>query len=85
MWPASRASRYGVAVAIGTAGVLTSRCSARRRGVALDSLSDFRHPQAPPLAVPRPALVVGYGAPPEHAYPAALKALCGALADGGAG
>ncbi|WP_326807708.1 PLP-dependent aminotransferase family protein [Streptomyces sp. NBC_01775] len=59
--------------------------AARRRGVALDALSDFRHPQAPPLPVPRPALVVGYGAPAEHAYPAALEALCGALADGGAG
>ncbi|GAA2635714.1 PLP-dependent aminotransferase family protein [Streptomyces axinellae] len=58
--------------------------AAHRHGVALDPLNSFRHPQAPPLTTPRPALVVGYGAPPEHAYPAALNALCDALADGGA-
>ena len=58
--------------------------AAQRRGVALDPLSGFRHPQAPPLPAPRPALVVGYGTPPEHAYPAALDALCDTLADGGA-
>ncbi|MDJ1138296.1 PLP-dependent aminotransferase family protein [Streptomyces iconiensis] len=57
--------------------------AARRGGVGLDPLSDARHPAAPPLPVPRPALVVAYGTPPEHAYPAALEALCDALTDSG--
>ncbi|MEW2223259.1 PLP-dependent aminotransferase family protein [Streptomyces sp. NPDC006990] len=53
-----------------------------RAGVALDPLSAFRHPAAPAQPPPDPALVVGYGTPPEHAYTAALEALCGALARG---
>lgn len=57
--------------------------AAHRRGVALDPLSSGRHPAAPPLVTPRPALVVGYGTPPEHGYPAALEALCGVLAESG--
>ncbi|MBO8202517.1 PLP-dependent aminotransferase family protein [Streptomyces smyrnaeus] len=51
-----------------------------RSGVASDPLSGFRHPTAPRDAPASPSLVVGYGTPPEHAYTAALDALCGALA-----
>ncbi|MDT9688843.1 PLP-dependent aminotransferase family protein [Streptomyces sp. P9(2023)] len=43
-------------------------------GLALDGLTGFRHPAAetPPLD----GLVVGYATPPDHAYAAALAALC---------
>ncbi|MER6164225.1 PLP-dependent aminotransferase family protein [Streptomyces violaceorubidus] len=46
-------------------------------GLAVHSLSMFRHPAAslPPLD----ALVVGYGTPPDHAWAGALDALCRAL------
>ncbi|MFF9039332.1 PLP-dependent aminotransferase family protein [Streptomyces sp. NPDC014892] len=47
------------------------------RGVALDGLAEFRHPEAREDAPD--GLVVGYATPPEHAYGAALEALCGAL------
>ncbi|MFE4668672.1 PLP-dependent aminotransferase family protein [Streptomyces sp. NPDC056716] len=47
------------------------------QGVALDGLSAFRHPAA--LTPPVDGLVVGYATPPEHAYGAALEALCGVL------
>ncbi|MEU0739667.1 PLP-dependent aminotransferase family protein [Streptomyces sp. NPDC006134] len=47
------------------------------RGVALDGLADFRHPEAD--MPPSDGLVVGYAAPSEHAYQAALDALCGVL------
>lgn len=65
------------------------RHAARRRGVGLDPLASCRHPAAPPPATPRaPSLIVGYGTPPEHAYPAALDALldavCAGLAESGA-
>ncbi|UNZ17685.1 PLP-dependent aminotransferase family protein [Streptomyces sp. 891-h] len=50
-----------------------------RAGTALDPLTAFRHPAAPGEPPP-PSLVVGYGTPPEHAYTAALDALCGTLA-----
>ncbi|MFC4590229.1 MocR-like pyridoxine biosynthesis transcription factor PdxR [Sphaerisporangium corydalis] len=47
------------------------------QGIALDGLSAFRHPAATmPTA---DGLVVGYATPPEHAYGAALDALCRAL------
>ncbi|WP_405012514.1 PLP-dependent aminotransferase family protein [Kitasatospora sp. NBC_01539] len=47
------------------------------QGLALDGLGAFRHPQA---AGPAPdGLVVGYATPPDHAYGAALEALCRAL------
>ncbi|MEU0411676.1 PLP-dependent aminotransferase family protein [Streptomyces griseorubiginosus] len=55
--------------------------AAARQGVALDGLAGFRHP-----ATDMPAhdgLVVGYATPSEHAYTAALEALCGALSPGG--
>ncbi|AYN41890.1 PLP-dependent aminotransferase family protein [Streptomyces dangxiongensis] len=66
--------------------------AAARRGIALDGLAGFRHPDA---ATGRDAdgdaesdvtmgegLVVGYAAPAEHAYGAALEALCGVLPPG---
>ncbi|MBC9714127.1 PLP-dependent aminotransferase family protein [Streptomyces sp. TRM66268-LWL] len=49
---------------------------AARAGVALDGLSAFRHPDA---AASGDGLVVGYAAPSEHAYGAALDALCAVL------
>ncbi|MDX2599348.1 PLP-dependent aminotransferase family protein [Streptomyces caniscabiei] len=50
------------------------------RGVALDGLSAFRHPEARGDAPD--GLVVGYATPPEHAYGAAVEALCGVLPPG---
>ncbi|MEU1331063.1 PLP-dependent aminotransferase family protein [Streptomyces sp. NPDC005865] len=50
------------------------------QGIALDGLAAFRHPEA---TMPPPAgLVVGYAAPTEHAYGAALEALLRALPPG---
>jgi GntR family transcriptional regulator/MocR family aminotransferase len=51
--------------------------AAARRGIALDGLSAFRHPGSEMPA--RDGLVVGYAAPSEHAYGAALDALCEVL------
>jgi GntR family transcriptional regulator/MocR family aminotransferase len=58
--------------------------AARRLGLALDGLGPYRHPDS---AMPaRDGLVVGYGTPAEHAFAAALDALCLALpGPGGAG
>ncbi|MFI6487982.1 PLP-dependent aminotransferase family protein [Streptomyces sp. NPDC050564] len=50
------------------------------QGVALDGLAEFRHPAAV-MAAPD-GLVVGYATPAEHAYGAALDALCGVLPPG---
>jgi GntR family transcriptional regulator/MocR family aminotransferase len=50
------------------------------QGVALDGLAEFRHPDTDMPA--HDGLVVGYATPPEHAYAAALEALCGALPPG---
>ncbi|WP_199486654.1 MocR-like pyridoxine biosynthesis transcription factor PdxR [Actinomadura logoneensis] len=50
---------------------------ARRQGLALDGLGAYRHPAS--TAPPRDGLVIGYGTPSEHAYAAALDALCLAL------
>ncbi|MFF9084841.1 PLP-dependent aminotransferase family protein [Streptomyces sp. NPDC014991] len=70
----------------GTEGPTVS--AAARHGIALDGLAGFRHPDA---ATGRDAerdvtvdegLVVGYAAPAEHAYGAALEALCGVLPPG---
>ncbi|WP_370967632.1 PLP-dependent aminotransferase family protein [Amycolatopsis sp. cg9] len=47
------------------------------QGLALDGLAAFRHPAATMSTMD--GLVVGYATPPEHAYPAALDALCRAL------
>ncbi|MFE7391001.1 PLP-dependent aminotransferase family protein [Streptomyces sp. NPDC057582] len=47
------------------------------QGLALEPLADFRHPAA---TMPgEDGLVVGYATPPDHAYGAALEALCRAL------
>lgn len=51
--------------------------AAARLGVALDGLAAFRHPATDTAA--RDGLVVGYATPPDHAYGAALDALCEAL------
>ncbi|MFD5256051.1 PLP-dependent aminotransferase family protein [Streptomyces bobili] len=48
-----------------------------RQGVALDGLAAFRHPETAMEA--GDGLVVGYATPSEHAYGAALDALCGVL------
>jgi len=46
------------------------------QGLALYGLSRFRHPTIPP---DQDALVVGYGTPSDHTWPAALAALCRVL------
>ncbi|MFE0459859.1 PLP-dependent aminotransferase family protein [Kitasatospora sp. NPDC058965] len=51
---------------------------ARAAGIGLDELAAYRHPQASWPA--GDGLVVGYAAPPDHAYPAALAALVEVLA-----
>ncbi|WP_149822765.1 PLP-dependent aminotransferase family protein [Streptomyces tailanensis] len=48
------------------------------QGIALDGLATFRHPEATDTEAPD-GLVVGYATPPEHAYGAAVEALCGVL------
>ncbi|GGN68882.1 GntR family transcriptional regulator [Streptomyces albiflavescens] len=50
------------------------------QGVALDGLAEFRHPAA--VTAAPDGLVVGYATPAEHAYGAALDALCGVLPPG---
>ncbi|MFI9241168.1 PLP-dependent aminotransferase family protein [Streptomyces sp. NPDC053086] len=50
------------------------------QGVALDGLAAFRHPQSPTAA--GDGLAVGYATPSEHAYGAALEALCEVLPPG---
>ncbi|MFH8991988.1 PLP-dependent aminotransferase family protein [Streptomyces sp. NPDC017940] len=47
------------------------------QGVGVEGLSDYRHPAAPDRAPD--GLVVGYATPPEHAYAAAVEALCRVL------
>lgn len=61
------------------------------QSLALDPLSDFRHPAAAPApatalvgglkgdGLTDDGLVVGYAAAPDHAFAAAVAALCGAL------
>ncbi|MFB7331644.1 PLP-dependent aminotransferase family protein [Streptomyces adustus] len=61
--------------------------AAARRGVALDGLAAFRHPETDTAVtgtagtgtVVRDGLVVGYATPPDHAYGAAVEALCEVL------
>lgn len=57
----------------------TALRAARRRGLALDGLRSYRHPDS--AVPPRDGLVIGYGTPPDHAFAAALDALCLALPD----
>ncbi|WP_240507576.1 aminotransferase class I/II-fold pyridoxal phosphate-dependent enzyme, partial [Streptomyces kanamyceticus] len=47
------------------------------QGIALEGLAQFRHPEATMAATD--GLVVGYSTPSEHAYGAAVDALCRAL------
>lgn len=50
------------------------------QGIALDGLAEFRHPAATEPDMPvHDGIVVGYATPSEHAYGAALEALCGVL------
>jgi GntR family transcriptional regulator/MocR family aminotransferase len=64
------------------AGTAAPTCrAAREAGIALDELADYRHPQAP--MPEQDGLVIGYGAPPEHTYAAALAALCEVLPPAG--
>jgi GntR family transcriptional regulator/MocR family aminotransferase len=52
-------------------------------GIALQGLSRMRHPLA---EVPnRDGIIVGFAAPAEHAFAAAVEALCGVLRAGGLG
>lgn len=51
--------------------------AANRRGLALDGLRPYRHPDS--TMPPREGLVVGYGTPPSHAFAATLETLCGVL------
>ncbi|EPH40403.1 PLP-dependent aminotransferase family protein [Streptomyces aurantiacus] len=53
------------------------------QGVGLEGLSDYRHPAAATHAPD--GLVVGYATPPEHAYAAAVDALCRVLPPSGEG
>ncbi|AXK32918.1 PLP-dependent aminotransferase family protein [Streptomyces armeniacus] len=54
--------------------------AAARVGLAVDGLSRFRHPDAAGVdGAVRDALVVGYGTPPDHAFPSSLTALCASL------
>ncbi|WP_406416910.1 PLP-dependent aminotransferase family protein [Streptomyces sp. NBC_01614] len=53
------------------------------QGIALEGLAEFRHPEAAEPGMPvRDGIVVGYATPSEHAYGAALEALCGVLPPG---
>jgi GntR family transcriptional regulator/MocR family aminotransferase len=52
-------------------------------GIALHSLSRMRHPQAGQEVANRDGIIVGFAAPPEHAFAAAVEALCGVLSDSG--
>jgi GntR family transcriptional regulator/MocR family aminotransferase len=46
-------------------------------GIALQGLSRMRHPSAD--VADRDGIIVGFAAPAEHAFPAAVDALCGVL------
>ncbi|MEV5884483.1 PLP-dependent aminotransferase family protein [Streptomyces sp. NPDC052020] len=83
---AARAPHIGVTgIAAGLHAVLrlppgTERATleaAARQGVAVDGLADFRHPETDMPS--RDGLVVGYATPSDHAYQAALDALCAVL------
>ncbi|MET9177413.1 PLP-dependent aminotransferase family protein [Kitasatospora aureofaciens] len=54
--------------------------AAAYRGLAVEGLADYRHPAVTAAVMPAAdGLVVGYATPPDHAYPAALQALCDIL------
>jgi GntR family transcriptional regulator / MocR family aminotransferase len=52
-------------------------------GIALQGLSRMRHPQAGPEIATRDGIIVGFAAPAEHAFAAAVDALCTVLRDSG--
>ncbi|MDH6128976.1 PLP-dependent aminotransferase family protein [Kitasatospora sp. GP82] len=52
------------------------RSQAAWLGLSLQTLSECRTPAAGPAPDQAPALVIGYGTPPEHAFAPALEALC---------
>jgi GntR family transcriptional regulator/MocR family aminotransferase len=52
-------------------------------GVALAGLSRLRHPLTGPQPPHRDGIVVNFGAPAEHAFAAAVDALCGVLSASG--
>ncbi|MFI0711944.1 PLP-dependent aminotransferase family protein [Streptomyces inhibens] len=58
----------------------TALRAAHWQGLALDALSDYRHPDA--TMPPRHGLVIGYATPSDSAFPAALETLCRALPPG---
>ncbi|MFC8828478.1 PLP-dependent aminotransferase family protein [Streptomyces sp. NPDC057137] len=83
---AERAPHIGVSgIAAGLHAVLdlppgTERDTVRAAGelgLALAGLGAFRHPDS--TMPPRDGLVIGFGAPPDHAFNGALEALCAAL------
>lgn len=49
-------------------------------GIALSGLAMLRHPAAGPEIPSGDGIVVSFGTPAEHAFPAAVNALCGVLA-----
>ncbi len=61
----------------GTERSVVQAAAWQRLGVA--GLSAFRHERAPEAGDPVDALVVGYGTPPDHAWPGALDTLCRVL------
>jgi GntR family transcriptional regulator/MocR family aminotransferase len=52
-------------------------------GVALAGLARTRHPLAGADVERRDGVVVNFGTPAEHAFAAAVVALCGVLRDSG--
>jgi GntR family transcriptional regulator/MocR family aminotransferase len=48
-------------------------------GIALVGLSAMRHPDAGPEVADPDGVIVGFGAPAEHAFTGAVDALCGVL------
>ena len=52
-------------------------------GIALQGLSRMRHPQAGGDIATRDGIIVGFAAPAEHAFAAAVEALCGVLSASG--
>ncbi|MBZ4320879.1 MocR-like pyridoxine biosynthesis transcription factor PdxR [Streptomyces huiliensis] len=54
--------------------------AAHWQGLALEGLSRYRHPAAPPLPPGGPdGVIVAYGTPADHAFPGVLEALLRAL------
>jgi GntR family transcriptional regulator/MocR family aminotransferase len=48
-------------------------------GIALIGLSVMRHPAAGPDVADPDGIIIGFGAPADHAFPSAVDALCGVL------